>query len=161
MKLIHVSLLALLPVLAANAVPGAAFARPAPQSAAEQSAAFLKQKAAEPGVVTLPSGLEYKVEQSGDAAGPHPSATDSVMVNYVGKLSDGAIFDESKDRIVTLPLTQVIKGWTEGLQLMRPGDIWTFYIPPSLAYGAKGAGPIPPDTALVFRIELVAVSGKG
>jgi FKBP-type peptidyl-prolyl cis-trans isomerase FklB len=161
MKLFHASLLVALPLLATTLVPASALARPAPLTPAEQSTAFLKQKAAEPGVVTLPSGLEYKIEQSGDAAGPHPAATDAVMVNYVGKLPDGAIFDESKGQIVTLPLSQVIKGWTEGLQLMRPGDIWTFYIPASLAYGSKGAGPIPPDSALVFRIELVAVSGKG
>ncbi|MCQ8277309.1 FKBP-type peptidyl-prolyl cis-trans isomerase [Acetobacteraceae bacterium KSS8] len=140
---------------------GAAEAKPAPLTPAEQAQAFLKQKASEPGVVTLPSGLEYKVEESGDKTGPHPTATDSVMVNYVGKLSDGATFDDSKGQIVTLPLDQVIKGWTEGLQLMRPGDVWTFYVPPNLAYGAKGAGPIPPDAALVFRIELVAVSGRG
>ncbi len=122
------------------------------------AAAFLKQTAAQPGVVTLPSGLEYKVVQSGDAAGRHPAATDSVLVNYVGKLSDGATFDDSKGQIVTLPLGQVIKGWSEALQLMRPGDVWMLYIPPALGYGARGAGPIPENAALVFRVELVAVS---
>lgn len=122
------------------------------------AAAFLKRKAAEPGVITLPSGLEYKVVESGDAAGSHPTPAQNIMVNYVGKLADGAIFDESHGQIVTLPLSGVIKGWTEGVQLMRPGDIWNFYIPPSLAYGEKGAGPIPPNAALQFRIELVAVS---
>lgn len=139
-------------VLAATAAGGARAGTPA------EAAAFLKQKAAEPGVVTLPSGLEYKVISSGDAAGAHPAATSSVMVNYVGKLSDGATFDDSHDQIVTLPLGSVIKGWTEGLQLMRPGDVWMLYIPPALAYGAKGAGPIPPNEALAFRIEFVAVS---
>lgn len=124
-----------------------------------EAAAFLKQKSAEPGVVTLPSGLEYKVISSGDTSGEHPTATSSVMVNYVGKLSDGATFDDSHDQIVTLPLGSVIKGWTEGLQLMRPGDVWMLYIPPALAYGAKGAGPIPPNEALAFKIEFVAVSG--
>ena len=123
------------------------------------AAAFLKQQSAQPGVVTLPSGLEYKVIEKGDASGPHPGPTDSVLVSYVGKLSDGAIFDDSHGQIVTLPLGSVIKGWTEGLQLMRPGDVWMLYIPPSLAYGDKGGGPIPPNAALVFRIELVAVSG--
>ena len=122
------------------------------------AAAFMKQTATQPGVVTLPSGLEYKVITSGDAGGRHPAATDSVLVNYVGKLSDGAIFDDSKGQIVTLPLGQVIKGWSEGLQLMRPGDVWMLYIPPGLGYGAKGAGPIPENAALAFRVELVAIS---
>lgn len=133
---------------------------PARADTPADAAAFLKAKSLEPGVVTLPSGLEYKVVQSGDPAGPHPTATDSVMVNYVGKLSDGAIFDESHDQITTLPLGNVIKGWTEGVQLMRPGDIWMFYVPAKLAYGDKGAGPIPANAALQFRIELVAISGK-
>ena len=124
------------------------------------AAAFLKQQSAQPGVVTLPSGLEYKVIQSGNPSGPHPAATDSVLVNYVGKLSDGAIFDDSKGQIATLPLGQVIKGWAEGLQLMRPGDVWMLYVPPGLAYGAKGAGPIPENAALVFRIELVAIADR-
>ena len=61
---------------------------------------------------------------------------------------------------MTLPLGQVIKGWTEGLQLMRPGDVWMLYIPPELAYGAKGAGPIPENAALMFRIELVAIANR-
>ena len=138
-----------------------ALAGPARAGTPEEATSFLKQMSAQPGVVTLPSGLEYKVISSGEPSGDHPTASDSVMVNYVGKLSDGAIFDESHGQIVTLPLGGVIKGWTQGMQLMRPGDIWTFYIPPALAYGAKGAGPIPPNAALVFRIELVAVSGKG
>lgn len=146
----------LAPLLAAAlalAVPAVALA-----STPEEAAAFLKQKAAEPGVVSLPSGLEYKIIESGDATGRHPTVSDNVMVNYVGKLSDGATFDESHGQIVTLPLNAVIKGWTEGLQLMRPGDIWMLYIPPAMAYGANGAGPIPPNAALTFRIELVAVS---
>lgn len=154
MPLARVSILSplLAMVLAVTAAGASRASTPA------EAAAFLKQKATESGVVTLPSGLEYKVISSGDATGAHPTATNSVMVNYIGKLSDGAIFDETHDQIVTLPLGSVIKGWTEGLQLMRPGDIWTFYIPPSLGYGAKGAGPIPPNEALTFRIELVAVS---
>ena len=147
----------LAPVLvAALALAGPVGAR---ADALADAAAFLKQKAAEPGVVTLPSGLEYKVVESGDASGAHPTAASNVLVNYVGKLSDGATFDDSHGQILTLPLSGVIKGWTEGVQLMRPGDIWMFYIPPALAYGAKGAGPIPPNAALAFRIELVAISG--
>ena len=126
-----------------------------------EAAAFMRQNAGQPGVVTLPSGLEYKVVQSGDASGARPGPADSVMVSYVGKLSDGAIFDDSHGNIVTLPLNAVIKGWTEGMQLMRPGDVWMLYVPPGLGYGAKGAGPIPPNAALVFRIELVAVAGRG
>ncbi len=147
------------PLLAACCLGGLLAATvPARADTPAAAAAFMKQTAAQPGVVSLPSGLEYKVVESGDTSGRHPVATDSVLVNYVGKLSDGAIFDDSKGQIVTLPLGQVIKGWTEGLQLMRPGDVWMFYIPPALAYGAKGAGPIPENAALVFRIELVAIS---
>ncbi len=149
------------PRLAACCLAGLlAAAVPARADTPTAAAAFMKQMASQPGVVTLPSGLEYKVVSSGDASGRHPAATDSVLVNYVGKLSDGAIFDDSKGQIVTLPLGQVIKGWTEGLQLMRPGDVWMFYIPPALAYGAKGAGPIPENAALAFRIELVAISDQ-
>ena len=147
----------LVPLLAA--VLAAAAPAGARADALADAAAFLKHNSAEPGVVTLPSGLEYKVVESGDAAGAHPTAASSVLVNYVGKLSDGATFDDSHGQIVTLPLDGVIKGWTEGMQLMRPGDIWMLYIPPALGYGAKGAGPIPPNAALVFRIELVAISG--
>ncbi|MGI4957500.1 MAG: FKBP-type peptidyl-prolyl cis-trans isomerase [Janthinobacterium lividum] len=143
----------LLAIVLAVAAAGSAWA-----GTPAEAAAFLKQKSAEPGVVTLPSGLEYKVITSGDATGAHPTATSSVMVNYVGKLSDGATFDDSHDQIVTLPLGSVIKGWTEGLQLMRPGDVWMLYIPPALGYGARGAGPIPPNEALAFKIEFVDVS---
>ena len=157
MKSILASLLACFSVAAA----GAADAKPAAPTAAQAAAAFMKDNANQPGVVTLPSGLEYKVIEKGDPSGPHPAATDAVMVNYVGKLSDGATFDDSHGNIATLPLAEVVKGWTEGLQLMRPGDVWMLYIPPALGYGPKGAGPIPPDAALVFRIELVAVAGKG
>ena len=124
-----------------------------------EAAAFLKQQSAQPGVVTLPSGLEYKVIEKGDPSGAHPGPSDSVLVTYVGKLSDGATFDDSHGQIITLPLGSVIKGWTEALQLMRPGDVWMLYVPPALAYGERGGGPIPPNAALVFRIEFVAISG--
>lgn len=159
MKLRHATFPAVLTMAVLSIAP-ACLARPAALTPAQEASAFLKQKSTEPGVVTLPSGLEYKVVESGNTGGPHPSATDRVLVNYVGKLSDGATFDDSKGQIITLPLDGVIKGWTEALQLMRPGDIWMLYIPPALGYGAHGAGPIPADAALVFRIELVAVSGK-
>ena len=145
-----------LPIAALLVLSGPGLAR---ADTPAEAAAFLKKNAAMPGVVSLPSGLEYKVVQSGDAGGGHPTASQSVMVNYVGKLSDGATFDDSHGNIVTLPLGGVIKGWTEGLQLMRPGDVWMLYIPPALGYGERGAGPIPPNAALVFRIELVAVTG--
>lgn len=149
----------LVPLLALSlAASGAAAAR---ADTPAESAAFMTQNATKPGVVSLPSGLQYKIVESGDASGAHPTASDSVLVNYVGKLSDGATFDDSHGQIVTLPLGGVIKGWTEGLQLMRPGDVWMLYVPPALGYGAKGAGPIPTNAALVFRIELVAISGKG
>jgi FKBP-type peptidyl-prolyl cis-trans isomerase FklB len=136
---------------------------PPPKTAAERAADFMRETAAQPDVVTLPSGLEYKVIASGPANGPHPTPQDSVLVNYVGKLSDGATFDSSEEHgggMATLPLAGVIKGWQQGLMLMRPGDTWMLYIPPALGYGEKGAGPIPPNTALQFKVELVAISGK-
>ena len=145
-------------LLAALAVTAPGLARAGTPA---EAAAFMRQNAGQSGVVTLPSGLEYRVVQSGEAGGAHPGPADSVMVSYVGKLSDGATFDDSHGNIVTLPLNAVIKGWTEGMQLMRPGDVWMLYVPPELGYGVKGAGPIPPNAALVFRIELVAVAGHG
>ena len=146
----------LLLAVLASAAPGLARA-----GTPAEAVAFMKQNAGQPGVVTLPSGLEYKVVQSGDAGGARPGPNDSVMVSYVGKLSDGATFDDRHGNIVTLPLNAVIKGWTEGMQLMRPGDVWMLYVPPELGYGGKGAGPSPPNAPLVFRVELVAVAGHG
>jgi len=124
--------------------------------------AFLEANKAKPGVVTLPSGLQYKVLQEG--TGPKPAATDTVECNYKGTLLDGTEFDSSYKRGQTakFPVNQVIKGWTEALQLMPVGSKWELFIPPSLGYGERGTGngPIGPNATLVFEVELVSIQPK-
>ena len=118
--------------------------------------AFLEVNRTKEGVQTLPSGLQYKVLKEG--TGPKPAATDTVTVHYRGKLVDGTEFDSSYSRNepATFPLNRVIKGWTEGLQLMGEGAKWELYVPPDLGYGERGAGSkIPPQSALVFEVELI------
>lgn len=119
---------------------------------------FLEENKKKEGVVTLPSGLQYKVITPG--SGPHPKATDQVVVNYRGTLIDGTQFDSSYDRgqPATFGVNQVIKGWTEALQLMKPGAKWEVYIPSDLAYGTRGAGQmIPPNATLIFEVELLEI----
>src|SRR5262245_12129076 len=130
------------------------------QAAAEKNLAdakaFLDANRAKEGVTTLPSGLQYKVIKEG--TGPKPAATDTVTVNYRGMLIDGTEFDSSYSRNApaSFPVNRVIKGWTEALQLMSEGAKWEIYIPPDLAYGDRGAGAkIPPQSALVFEVELI------
>jgi peptidylprolyl isomerase/FKBP-type peptidyl-prolyl cis-trans isomerase FklB len=121
--------------------------------------AFMASTAKQPGVITLPSGLEYKIVNSGPASGPHPTAADEVKVNYEGKLVSGAVFDSSFQRgePADFPLEGLIQGWVEALQLMRPGDEWILYVPPSLGYGDEDKGDIPPNSVLIFRIQLLGV----
>ena len=122
----------------------------------EESAAFLEQKAKDEKVVKTESGLLYEIIKLGDG-GPKPTATSDVEVRYRGELIDGTVFDEATTP-VTLNLGGVIKGWTEGVQLMSVGDKYKFYLPASLAYGEQGAGQdIKPGAALVFEIELVSI----
>ena len=119
---------------------------------------FLAENAKKPGVVTLPSGLQYQVLREGN--GRKPSATDQVECHYEGTLINGQVFDSSYHRgeTATFGLNQVIKGWTEGLQLMQEGAKYRFFIPYNLAYGERGAGQaIPPYAALIFDVELIKV----
>lgn len=119
---------------------------------------FLAKNAKKEGVKTLPSGLQYKVLREGD--GRKPSATDKVECHYEGTLINGEVFDSSYRRgeTATFGLNQVIKGWTEGLQLMQEGAKYRFFIPYNLAYGEHGAGQsIPPYAALIFDVELIKV----
>jgi len=126
--------------------------------------AYLAANAKAPGVITLPDGLQYKVVHAGPDTGQKPGADDEVRVNYEGKLLNGKVFDSSFARGVPAEFTvsRLIPAWTEALQLMKPGDEWILYVPASLAYGEQGAGDdIPPNSTLVFRIQLLGVLSHG
>ena len=127
----------------------------------KEGQAFLAANKSKDGVVTLPSGLQYKILQAG--TGPKPTTTDSVVCNYRGTLINGTEFDSSYKRgqPATFPVSGVIKGWTEALQLMPAGSKWQLFVPAELAYGARGAGPgIGPNATLVFEVELISIQGK-
>lgn len=124
----------------------------------EKGEQWLADNAKKEGVVTLSSGLQYQVLREGN--GRQPKATDAVKCHYEGLLIDGTVFDSSYQRgePATFPLNGVIKGWTEGLQLMKEGAKFRFFIPYNLAYGERGAGQsIPPFAALIFDVELIEV----
>jgi FKBP-type peptidyl-prolyl cis-trans isomerase FklB len=129
---------------------------------AAEGEAFLKANAARPGVVSLPSGLQYQVVTKG--TGPIPKAGDTVVVNYRGTLLDGAEFDSTYKRgePASFAVGGVIKGWTEALQLMPVGSKWKLFVPASLAYGDRGAGAdIGPSATLIFEIELLSIQPAG
>ena len=120
--------------------------------------AYLAANKTKAGVVTLPSGLQYKILKAG--TGPKPTATDSVVCDYKGTLIDGTEFDSSYKRgqPATFPVNGVIKGWTEALQLMPVGSQWQLVVPADLAYGARGAGDkIGPNSTLIFEVELHSI----
>ena len=127
-------------------------------SANAEGKKFLEQNKLKTGVITTPSGLQYKIIKTG--TGNYPQATDHVTVNYEGKLLDGKVFDSSFNRgePATFGLNQVIRGWTEGLQHINEGGELELYIPFDLAYGEQGAGGmIPPYATLVFRVQLIKI----
>ncbi|MDX2374765.1 FKBP-type peptidyl-prolyl cis-trans isomerase [Psychrobacter sp. PP-21] len=119
--------------------------------------AYLAENAKKEGVKQTESGLQYKVLKEG--TGKSPKATDVVEVNYEGKLIDGTVFDSSYERgePIEFPLNQVIAGWTEGLQLMKEGGKYEFYIPSDIAYGEAGNAGIEPNSTLIFTVELLSV----
>ena len=124
----------------------------------EAGEAFLVENKGKEGVVTLPSGLQYKVLNEG--SGKQPKATDRVQCHYEGTLIDGTVFDSSirRGEPAVFGVSQVIPGWVEALQLMNEGAKWRLYIPQEMAYGAHGAGEqIPPYSALIFDVELIKV----
>jgi FKBP-type peptidyl-prolyl cis-trans isomerase len=123
---------------------------------AAEGAAFLQQNGQQPGVRTSSTGLQWKVLREG--AGPRPGASSVVTVHYKGSLLDGTVFDSSSaGSPVSFPLNEVIPGWTEGVQLMRAGSRYQFWLPPALAYGERGSPPvIGPNQTLAFEIELVS-----
>lgn len=119
---------------------------------------FLAKNAKETGVVTMPSGLQYKIITPG--SGDSPTANDTVTVNYEGKLINGTVFDSSYKRgqPATFKVGQVIAGWQEALKLMKPGATWMLYIPANLAYGPQGSmGAIGPNETLIFKVDLISV----
>ena len=120
---------------------------------------FLAQNSLNNGVVTLESGLQYLVLESGPEEGASPTSINTVVAHYHGTLIDGSVFDSSVDRGEPVPfgVSQVIAGWTEALQLMKVGDKWRLFIPPDLAYGEAPPGSIPPNAALIFEVELLEI----
>lgn len=121
--------------------------------------AFLAENAKKEGVVTLPSGLQYKILKEG--TGASPQVTDNVTVHYRGRLIDGTEFDSShkRNQPATFRVSGVIPGWTEAIQRMKPGAKWQLFIPAKLAYGDRGTGSaIPPNSALIFEVELLKVN---
>lgn len=123
---------------------------------------FLAQNKTKTGVQVTESGLQYKVVKEG--TGASPVATDTVTVNYEGTLLNGEVFDSSYERgqPATFPLNRVIPGWTEGVQLMKVGGVYKFWVPPSLGYGTKvrPGGPIGPNDLLIFKVELIGINKK-
>jgi len=118
--------------------------------------AFLEENKKKDGVVTLPSGLQYKVMKDGD--GPIPQATDTVMVKYRCTLIDGTELEPSRQgQPTTAPIASMIKGWSEALQLMKVGGKWQIFVPPDLAYGEKPYGLVPPNSTLIFELELLSI----
>ncbi|NOU52547.1 FKBP-type peptidyl-prolyl cis-trans isomerase [Pseudoalteromonas sp. JBTF-M23] len=119
---------------------------------------FLAQNATKEGIQTTASGLQYEVLQSGSGE-VHPTETSKVKVHYHGTLLDGAVFDSSvlRDSPISFGLNQVIPGWTEGVQLMKVGDKFRFFIDPDLGYGDRAAGKIEPGSLLIFEVELLAI----
>ena len=127
----------------------------------QEGDAFLAANKGKEGVVTLPSGLQYKILTKG--SGPKPAASDTVVCNYRGTLVNGKEFDSSYKRgqPATFPVGGVIKGWTEALQLMPVGSKWQLFVPADLAYGDRGAGPdIGPGATLIFDVELISIQKK-
>lgn len=124
----------------------------------EEGRKFLAENAKRPEVKVTPSGLQYEIIKQGD--GPIPKSSDKVRVHYTGTLIDGTVFDSSVQRgePLVFPVTGVIKGWVEALQMMPVGSKWKLYIPAELAYGERGAGPkIGPNATLIFEVELLGI----
>lgn len=126
-------------------------------------AAFLAKNAKDPQVKTLPDGLQYKVVHAAPAGAPSPKKGDEIKINYEGTLLSGEVFDSSFKRGApdVMTLDRLVPGWMEALPMMHVGDEWFIYLPAKLGYGARGAGPIPPNSVLVFRIQLLGVLPTG
>lgn len=149
-----------------NEVAASAASTPAPSmdgvANLKSAEEFLAKNKTNTGVKTTASGLQYAVIAAGAADGAMPSASSIVQVNYEGKLLDGTVFDSSfaRGQAAEFPVGQLIPAWVEALQMMRPGDEWTIWVPPSIGYGEAGApGAIPPNALLIFRMRLEKIVG--
>jgi FKBP-type peptidyl-prolyl cis-trans isomerase len=165
--LLVLSLAAVSPALAAPAKSKATakITDPSPPTKVAEASvpdpkAFLAANAKQPGVITLPDGLQYKVTTAGDPRGPSPKPGDAIKVHYEGKLLDGTVFDSSfaRGRPMLAPLGGLVPAWMEALPMMHVGDEWTLFVPPELGYGVEGQPPvIPPNSVMVFRIKLLGM----
>lgn len=145
-------------MLAAAGAVEAQTPAPTVPPAATTEADFLAANAKAAGVKVLPSGLQYKVVKSGPD-GPSPKAGDIIKVHYEGALTTGMVFDSTfaRGRPAIMQLAGLVPGWMEALPLMHVGDEWTLYVPAALGYGPRAAGPIPPNSVLVFRLQLLGM----
>ena len=127
--------------------------------AADPTAAWLAVNAKQAGVITTPTGLQYKIAKSGDPKGPSPKEGDVIKVNYEGTLIDGTVFDSSykRGKAALMPLGNLVPAWMEALPKMHPGDEWVLYVPPALGYGPDGRGPIPPNSVMIFKLQLLGL----
>jgi FKBP-type peptidyl-prolyl cis-trans isomerase FklB len=137
-----------------------AIAREVGDNNKKEGDAFLAENKTREGVVTLESGLQYKILKAGE--GRKPTIDDSVVCHYRGTLINGTEFDSSykRNQPATFPVKGVIKGWTEALQLMPTGSKWQLFIPSTLAYGERGAGNVGPNATLIFEVELISIQTK-
>lgn len=141
----------------ASAAQAQAPAAPPPAAAPAVVDDFLAKNATQPGVVVLPSGLQYKIVKSGDPKTGSPKAGDVIKVHYEGALTNGTVFDSSFTRAkpMLMQLARLVPAWMEALPLMHTGDEWILYSPPSLGYGDEATGPIPANSVLIFRLQLL------
>ncbi|GAN53305.1 peptidyl-prolyl cis-trans isomerase [Tanticharoenia sakaeratensis NBRC 103193] len=156
-----VARMAALALVAAVPLAGCGGQQEQPELTPEQ---FMAQVYTQPGVKKLPDGLAYKVIQSGPKDGDQPHKGQMMMLIYEGRLPDGGIFDSSEQHgngaYMQMPLDGLVPGWMEALPMMHVGDIWMLYVPPNLGYGKRSMGIIPPNSPLVFRVQLLGVGGS-
>jgi len=122
---------------------------------------WLSNNAKRSGIISTGTGLQYQILNTGNGK-RSPGPTETVIAHYEGSLINGEVFDSSykRNKPLELPLNRVIKGWTEALQMMKPGDKWRLYVPAELGYGQRGGGPIPPSSTLIFIVELLEVKDR-
>ncbi|MGA9657564.1 MAG: FKBP-type peptidyl-prolyl cis-trans isomerase [Asticcacaulis sp.] len=127
-----------------------------------EGTAFLADIAKQPDVIKLPSGVMYKIVKRAEPPGAQPTLNDTVKINYEGKLIDGTVFDSSyaRNQPADFPLAKLVPAWQEVIPLLHVGDEVTLWTPPSQGYGERDMGDIPPNSTLIFRIELLGVNGK-